>query len=557
MYRVLMMFSLGIDRLGCMLRALRSERSSPYAATRYLLKPLLLALVAFSTLMAAAAQGADSLAPTDLYYRLPGASTTLTDDAVTIRYGAYHETYVAGLGWLSGIEADAPVVRDGEVLVNSSVLVALGVSTPRLEGVRSSGGAEVRVVLDLPGLSPTQLEGLRGSGHMAAGQELSFWLPPLLLPELAPDEVAGVALELAQEENGTRLQVSGPALDYDVFPLANPTRLVLDLMPKRDLTPAVQTEREIAPGVSYRRFTVHTTSGGSVVHVVSIARAAGELRVVGESRVPRTTSQLASGALVALNAGYFDTTTFNAIGYLLVDHGLQSLPSRNRASIGFSAGQPPLIDRLDVTIRLHTSFGAIDVGSAQVDGVDVVRTPGAFAGSGTRGVLIVQGGQVVENKIGPRRVPEGGYALVYPPGNRAIALLDEGDRVILDTLIEPSDFELARYAVEAGPLLVKDGRPAYQPELERFAVGQRILDGLTQQAAVGVTASGTTLLVVAETMRASELVPLFLSLGADRAMRLDSGSSTTLVIEGRPVNRSSERRVVSAIVLVPDRATNP
>ncbi|MFA5595282.1 MAG: phosphodiester glycosidase family protein, partial [Trueperaceae bacterium] len=109
---------------------------------------------------------------------------------------------------------------------------------------------------------------------------------------------------------------------------------------------------------------------------------------------------------------------------------------------------------------------------------------------------------------------------------------------------------------EAGPLLVKDGLAAYQPELERFATGQRILDGLTQQAAVGVTADGSTLLVVAETMRASELVPLFLSLGADRAMRLDSGSSTTLVIDGRAVNRSTERRVVSAIVLVPQRAGN-
>ena len=54
---------------------------------------------------------------------------------------------------------------------------------------------------------------------------------------------------------------------------------------------------------------------------------------------------------------------------------------------------------------------------------------------------------------------------------------------------------------------MKDGQPAYEPELERFALGQRILDGLTQQSAIGVTATGTTLLVVAETMRASELVP--------------------------------------------------
>lgn len=550
-----MLFSQFADRLTLMPRAVRTHWNHRPAVTG--LRSLTAALILFVLgLLPVALAQADSAVQGGPYYRLPGATTTLTDDAITIRYGAYHETYVAGLGWLSGVQADAPVVQDGDVLVNGSVLAALGVDLPRLEGVRTSGGAEVRVVLDLPGLTPTQLESLRGSGSIPAGQALYFRLPQVLLPELALDEVSGVSLSLTQQDGATLLEVFGPELDYDVFPLSTPTRLVLDLMPKRDLTPVVQTEREIAPGVTYRRFTVHTTSGGSVVHLVSIEPEAGELRVVGESRVPRTTSELAAGALVALNAGYFDTTTFSAIGYLLVDHGLQSLPSRNRASIGFRPGQEPLIDRLAFTVRLHTRHGAIEVGNAQMDGVDVVRTAGAFAGGPTRGVLLVRDGVVIENKIGPRRVPEGGYALVYPPANRSIALLDEGDTVILDTLIEPSAFGQARYAVEAGPLLVKDGQPAYQPELERFELGQRILDGLTQQSAVGVTTAGATLLLVAETMRASELVPLFLSLGADRAMRLDSGSSTTLVIEGRSVNRSSERRVVSAIVLVPQRAGN-
>jgi len=36
-------------------------------------------------------------------------------------------------------------------------------------------------------------------------------------------------------------------------------------------------------------------------------------------------------------------------------------------------------------------------------------------------------------------------------------------------------------------------------------------------------------------------------------MRLDSGSSTTLVVGGEVVNRRTERRVVSAIVFLPER----
>lgn len=487
----------------------------------------------------------------DLYYRLPGATTTVTEDAVQIRFGVYHETYVAGLGWLSGMEADPPQVRAGEALVNGSVLDALGVDTPRLAGVRFSGAAEVRIVLDLEAIDAGRIESLRRSGKLAPGNSLTLDLPPLLLPEGDIDEIAGLKVELTPTATGTRLTVSGPELDYDVFALAAPTRLVLDLMPYRDLSTVSQVEQTVAPGVKYRRFTAGSASGGSVVHLVSIEPGAGELRVVGESRVARTTSELASGALVALNAGYFDTTTFSAIGYLQVDHGLLSLPSRNRASIAFTEGVPPLIDRLNVIVRVRGPGGVIEVGTAGQGGVNLVSSPGAFAGDPRRGVLLVSDGIVRENKIGPRRVPEGGYALVYPPDNRELALLDHGDRVTLNTTIEPTSFQAARYAVEAGPLLVKDGAAAYDPELEQFQTGQRILDGLTQQAAVGVTSDGTTLLLVAETMRAADLVPLFLSLGADRAMRLDSGGSTTLVIGGKPVNRSGERRVVSAIVLVP------
>src|SRR5690606_38653279 len=131
----------------------------------------------------------------------------------------------------------------------------------------------------------------------------------------------------------------------------------------------------LSPGVRYHRFNFMTASSGSVVHVVSIAPDAGQFRVVGESRVPRTVTQLASGSSVALNAGYFDTATFSPIGYLLVDDGLLSLPSRNRASIAFGGGAP-LIDRLTASVKLHTKLGLIEVGNVS-DGVGVVTTAGA------------------------------------------------------------------------------------------------------------------------------------------------------------------------------------
>ncbi len=484
-------------------------------------------------------------------YRLPGATASLSDDAITVSYGGRTLTYVAGIGWSEGIDAPPPLVVGAEVALGSAVLAALDVYLPRLLAVRTSGEAEVRIVLDLHDLDPGVLAGLSGEGALGVGQPLTLTLPQLLLPLAQPEEFAGIELQLVSGTGQTQFTAVGPAMTYRYFPLTAPNRLVLDLIPQRQFD-LPELEQALGPGATYRRINYRSGSGGSVVHVVSVAPGFGEFRVVGASRGAATVPQLASGAPIAINAGYFDTATFDAIGYLLVDHGLISLPSRNRASIAFGDG-PPVIDRVRASVKLHTPTGLVELALGNGERTGVVSVPGAFAGAPDMGVLVVAEGLVVENKIGPRRVPNvpGAYALVYPPVNRQLALLDTGDRVFLDAMLEPASFEGARYAVEAGPLLLQGGLNAYRPDLEGFAVGQRILDGLTQQAAIGVRADGTVLMVVAETMRAEELIPLFQLLGARDAMRLDSGSSSTLVVDGRVVNRRTLRRVVSAIVYLP------
>lgn len=481
-------------------------------------------------------------------YRLPGATAKVTDEAIEVAYRGRTLTYVAGIGWIDGLDAAPPHVDGDEVALSATVLAALDVFLPRLFAVRTSGDAEVRVVLDLHDLDAGFLTGLEGSGALAAGQQLSVTLPPLLLPLTQPEEYAGIELQVASDTEQTRFTAVGPAMTYRFFALTAPNRLVIDLVPQRQLD-LPEVERALGPGASYRRFNYRTASGGSVVHVVSVAPGLGEFRVVGESRGGATVSELAAGAPLAINAGYFDTASFDAIGYLLVDHGLLSLPSRNRASIAFGEAGT-VIDRVRASVKLHTPTGLVELALGDGARTGVVSVPGAFAGAPDMGVLVVAEGRVVENKIGPRRVPDvpGAYALSYPPDNRQLALLDTGDRVYLDAMLEPESFEGARYAVEAGPLLLKDGVDAYRPELEGFALGQRILDGLTQQAAVGVRADGTVLLLVAETMRAAELAPLLQLLGASDAMRLDSGSSATLLVDGEVVNRRTQRRVVSAIV---------
>lgn len=514
-----------------------------------ILIPFLLSITTTNVAAQAVPAGVGTAVTPDPLYRLSGAEVTVADGAVTLRYGDREVTYVRGLGWLGDVDAEPPQVVGDTVLVGSSLLDVLGITLPRVQDIRFGGDVEVRAVLDVPGMSEAELDGLRLRGEVLDDAVLTLHLPPLLLPVASPDPYGGFDLLLEPEPGGTALTVSGGAFRYDVFPLADPTRLVLDLVPQR--APEVpDVDETITPGIRYRRVHAEGPTGQTVVHIVSVAPGAGELRVVGESNVARPLSELASGGIAAINAGYFDTRTFAAIGYLQVDYGLLSLPSRNRASIAFGPAGAT-IARVHADVGLNVDGRVIEVGDSSSPEIGVSTAAGTEVGNPRVGVITVADGLVQTNTIGPRSVPPDGFAMMYPPDSRALALVDAGDRASLQLGLQPGGFASARYGVEAGPLLVTDGKAAFDPQREGFASGLRILDAVTQQSAVAIMPDGTVLLVVAEAMRAADLVPFFLSLGVRSAMRLDSGSSATLYADGHILNRKTERRVVTAIVVVP------
>lgn len=485
-------------------------------------------------------------------YRLPPGSYTRSPGAVTLVIDGQLATYVEGLGWSPARADDPPLVIGDEVYVSAALLARLSIreQAPRLARVRFGGSGTVRVVLDIEGLEASALAHLAREGRLAAGESLSLRLPPLMLPFEQPDPYRGVSVDLIADGAQPTLLLSAGEAVYRVFALSEPTRLVIDVTPIATAQIASEA-RTLRPGVVYRRLASPTAIGSSGVHVLEIAPGAGEFRVVGANAQAAPVSALASGAFAAINAGYFDTRSFEAIGLLKVDYGILSLPQLQRASIGFGAGVP-IIDRVfaDMHVTIDGRSFRVEAG-LEAPSLEVYTRAGQLVGGPTRGVITVSDGVVTANRVGPLRVPENGFALVYAPEIRELALVDPGARASYQLSFRPSSFANVRYAVEAGPLLVKDGLPAFNPDLERFRRGERILDEYTQQAAIGVRADGTVLFVTADNMIAEELVPLMLSLGARDAMRLDSGGSTTLYIDGRVVNRASERRVVSAIVFIP------
>jgi hypothetical protein len=112
--------------------------------------------------------------------------------------------------------------------------------------------------------------------------------------------------------------------------------------------------------------------------------------------------------------------------------------------------------------------------------------------------------------------------------------------------------------LQAGPLLVSGGAPAYDPaaDPEGFRAGSRqfdsdITDGRQPRAALGVDRRGRLLAVACDGRAADEagltldeLTEALLALGAHHALNLDGGGSASLVCGGRLRNVPREQEGV-------------
>lgn len=494
-----------------------------------------------------------------LFQLPPEVTTSVRQGSVELRYQDIVLNHVSGLGWLADGLVEQPVVRDGEVFVSSEVLEHLGITTARLERVRMRNledGSSLRVVFDFANLPPDALLPLAQQGQLSEDEVMRVDLPELILPQRLPDSLWGFDLRVNTVARRTRLELQGAAAVYRLAVLTDPTRLVLDLVPKQTPSaalalPAGTQSLTLREGVTYRRLQAATEAGASTVHVLEFAPSAGTFRVVGRPRSASTLSNLAQGSFAGINAGYFDTATLNTIGFWRQGGRLVSAPSRGRASVGF-LGSKTIIDRITSSIDVTINGQRYQANEGSTDGSIVVHTQtGAEVGRPDQGAIVVTANRVIDNRVGPSVVPVGGFVVVYEPHLRELALVERGDLASLEVDIAPSIFNTVDYAIEAGPLLLKDGEVVFNPALERFRTGTRLLDGRVQQAAIGVRADGTVLFVTADAMTARELIPVFITLGAQDAMRLDSGSSTTLFAAGQVINRVNERRIVSAIVFEP------
>ncbi|MEG4008089.1 phosphodiester glycosidase family protein [Microcoleus sp. Pol11C1] len=409
-----------------------------------------------------------------------------------------------------------------------------------------------------------------------AGQEWSIAIDAQVAPALLQGnfQTSKQLLSLKVEPDGaqTKVKVKIPlGWRPQVFSLGNPNRLVIDIRPDS----LVEKNIIWAPGVQWRQqYQNLGTARFPVVWLEVDPRQSGvKIRPIltnppaDQGTAPLLQTAEVSGAVAAINAGFFNRINRLALGAIRRQNKWLSGPILNRGALAWNDEGEFAIDRLTLQETLITpanQFLPVSyLNSAYVQSGIGRYTPDWGTTytplSGNEIVVTVADERVVSQSPGGAPgttsfpIPANGYILALRSDFSPASQFTPGTLLRLETNTFPADFNRFPYILGGGPVLVQNSQVVLDAKAEGFS------DAYVRQtairSAIGRNAAGN-LLIVAVHNRAggagpnfAELAQILQQMGAVEALNLDGGSSTSLYLGGSLLDRppSTAARVHNAI----------
>lgn len=332
----------------------------------------------------------------------------------------------------------------------------------------------------------------------------------------------------------------------------------------------------IVPGVTHT--FVHDARGPWAIHILEVdtrmCEPVLEARKPGRLLTERaTTSALSAGALAAINADFFmlpggtpvgahvargvpligpverpvfgvtrdgwTMGTARITGYVRVRSDSAAVAQVNRPA---SASSESRGTRSDIT--LFTGWMGDTVPADSAARIVIVRLLEGDESSG-RGVVTAS-----DSTAAAVRIQAGTAVLLARGSTRDWARRRTAGDTVSWSVQVTADSPLTE-AVGGFPALLRDGRAV----LDQQTVARSFSERRHPRTAIGWTPERRLLLVVvdgrqpawSDGMSLAELTWLFQRLGASHALNLDGGGSTAMVVNGRVVNRPSDREGERAV----------
>ena len=436
----------------------------------------------------------------------------------------------------------------------------LQISTPSAKVTRVRQGRQDwgdRVVVDLDRSAPWQID--------ERSESLTVTIDAAIDSAVVQSFKAGSAtymnaLKVEASGNRTVIRIGfGSGIRPRVWAIPNSDRLLIDI--RRDFL----VERDIlwAPGVRWQQRFV--SLGGDRFPVVSIAIDPRQPGVsvkpivsnptAASGTAPLVTTAQKTQAAAAINGGFFNRNNQLPLGAIRRDNQWISGPILNRGAIGWNDSGGVAIGHLKLQETLNTSNGhhlpVVYVNSGYV-GVGVYRHTQEW---GTQYTPIINNEKIVtvrndrvtnQQQAGvagqnPIPIPADGYLLIVRGDDDAFDALTVGTSIEIETATQPTEFDQYPQIVGAGPLLVQNRQVVLNAQAEQFS------EAFRQQAAprsvIATTVEGNLMLVAVHNRiggsgpTLTEVAQLMRQMGVVNALNLDGGSSTTLYLGGRLLDR--------------------
>ncbi len=437
----------------------------------------------------------------------------------------------------------------------------LQIVTPRARITSVRQGRQVwgdRIVLDLDRATPWQISEQTG--------EITITLDAQADPALIQNFVAGPANRLTSlkvETRGTQTLVRlgvPTGIRSRVWTLPNPNRLIIDVRPD------FMVDRDISwtPGIRWRQQTV--ALGSSRFPVVSLLV---NLRQPGLSLkpivsnpgnapgiAPLITTAQRWQVVAAINGGFFNRNNQLPLGAIRQDNRWLSGPILNRGAIAWNEAGEVAIGRLSLQETLSLAngqrFPLLLLNSGYVQAGLARYTP-EWGPTYTplidnEVVVSVQNDRVVSQQpmgtAGQTTVPipANGYLVVIRANGAAANALAVGTTLRVENTTTPVDFNRYSQILGAGPLLLQNRQIVLNAQAEQFT--DAFIRQAAPRSAIGTTADGQLVMVAVHNRvggagpTLTEIAQVMQQMGIVNALNLDGGSSTTLYLGGRLLDRS-------------------
>ncbi|MCK9225834.1 MAG: phosphodiester glycosidase family protein [Candidatus Muirbacterium halophilum] len=325
------------------------------------------------------------------------------------------------------------------------------------------------------------------------------------------------------------------------------------------------------PGIEIEKKTFNDKEGPQVAYTVILKKGYNYIKRVVLSdfslfhRNSLTYIAEKYNALIAINAAFYNVKTGRPLGTVIINHKIVCLPVYRRSVLCFTDNNDYFITVPDIKTEFmlkNKKFTIDSINQPYYMGKISLFTPefGSSTKTEKNGIeLSISSDKIVEISSKNAYIPPDGYVIsVHDPDNMDFfSKAGIFDKVSIE-FFPGEEMKNVRYAIGGGPTLIKDGKLHITAIEEKFKPDVVFYNA--PRTAAGINKEGDLCLITLDGrqkgyssgMKLKDFADFLYSEGYYQAMNLDGGGSSTLVIDGKLINRPSDgrqRNINGAIII--------